>query len=85
MRTITFEWKKFCSFRYFWFLCGIVLLFNLWTLSENRKWEWFSGESLKAIYTDFHAQPEEKQEQWLERLGEKKYAVYADTGGCVFI
>ena len=46
MRHLKYEWEKFLSFRYFWFLCAVFLLFNLWNLSENVKMSWPSAEAV---------------------------------------
>ena len=37
MKSVMYEWKKFRAFRYFWFLCSVFFLFNIWTLSEKMK------------------------------------------------
>lgn len=76
MKGITYEWKKFHTFRYFWFLCAVFLFFNFWTLSERMRTDWFSGESVKQIYEDFKAQPKENQYEWLEKLGRQRVPIY---------
>ena len=57
MRHLKYEWEKFLSFRYFWFLCAVFLLFNLWNLSEQIRME-FPAASVRQLYTDFQEQPE---------------------------
>ena len=51
--------KKFRAFRYFWFLCSVFFLFNIWTLSEKMKMEMYDAGAVKQIYADLKAQPEE--------------------------
>ena len=65
MRHLKYEWEKFLSFRYFWFLCAVFLLFNLWNLSEQIRME-FPAASVRQLYTDFQEQPEGAKGQWLE-------------------
>ena len=57
MRHLKYEWEKFFSFRYFWFLCAVFLLFNLWNLSEQIRME-FPASSVRQLYIDFQEQPE---------------------------
>lgn len=57
MRHLKYEWEKFFSFRYFWFLCAVFLLFNLWNFSEQIRME-FPASSVRQLYTDFQEQPE---------------------------
>ena len=52
MRHLKYEWEKFFSFRYFWFLCAVFLLFNLWNLSEQIRME-FPASSVRQLYIDF--------------------------------
>ena len=68
--------KKFRAFRYFWFLCSVFFLFNIWTLSEKMKMEMYDAGAVKQIYADLKAQPEEKRKEWIEKLPEKKVPVY---------
>ena len=71
MRHLKYEWEKFLSFRYFWFLCAVFLLFNLWNLSEQIRME-FPAASVRQLYTDFQEQPEGTKGQWLEEQKAKK-------------
>ena len=75
MRHLKYEWEKFFSFRYFWFLCAVFLLFNLWNLSEQIRME-FPASSVRQLYIDFQEQPEESKGQWLEEQKAKKNAHY---------
>ena len=59
MKSVMYEWKKFRAFRYFWFLCSVFFLFNIWTLSEKMKMEMYDAGAVKQIYADLKAQPEE--------------------------
>ena len=43
MKSVMYEWKKFRAFRYFWFLCSVFFLFNIWTLSEKMKMEMYDA------------------------------------------
>ena len=76
MKSVMYEWKKFRAFRYFWFLCSVFFLFNIWTLSEKMKMEMYDAGAVKQIYADLKAQPEEKRKEWIEKLPEKKVPVY---------
>ena len=73
MKSVMYEWKKFRAFRYFWFLCSVFFLFNIWTLSEKMKMEMYDAGAVKQIYADLKAQPEEKRKEWIEKLPEKKF------------
>lgn len=75
MRHLKYEWEKFFSFRYFWFLCAVFLLFNLWNLSEQIRME-FPASSVRQLYIDFQEQPEGAKGQWLEEQKAKKNAHY---------
>mgnify|MGYP001751024290 FL=1 len=75
MRHLKYEWEKFFSFRYFWFLCAVFLLFNLWNFSEQIRME-FPASSVRQLYTDFQEQPEGAKGQWLEEQKAKKNAHY---------
>lgn len=61
MKSVMYEWKKFRAFRYFWFLCSVFFLFNIWTLSEKMKMEMYDAGAVKQIYADLKARPEEKR------------------------
>ena len=74
MKSVMYEWKKFRAFRYFWFLCSVFFLFNIWTLSEKMKMEMYDAGAVKQIYADLKAQPEEKRKEWIEKLPENKKA-----------
>ena len=76
MKSVMYEWKKFRAFRYFWFLCSVFFLFNIWTLSEKMKMEMYDAGAVKQIYADLKAQPEEKRKERIEKLPEKKVPVY---------
>ena len=49
MECVRYEWKKFIAFRFFWLLCVVAFLFNLWNLSEQAKMSWPGGGSKRAV------------------------------------
>ena len=49
MKSVMYEWKKFRAFRYFWFLCSVFFLFNIWTLSEKMKMEMYGETDLRRF------------------------------------
>ena len=60
MECVRYEWKKFIAFRFFWLLCVVAFLFNLWNLSEQAKMSWPPAEAVKELYADLKRQPEEE-------------------------
>ena len=52
MECVRYEWKKFIAFRFFWLLCVVAFLFNLWNLSEQAKMSWPPAEAVKELYAD---------------------------------
>ena len=76
MECVRYEWKKFIAFRFFWLLCVVAFLFNLWNLSEQAKMSWPPAEAVKELYADLKRQPEEERERWLKELKENKISSY---------
>lgn len=76
MECVRYEWKKFIAFRFFWLLCVVAFLFNLWNLSELAKMSWPPAEAVKELYADLKRQPEEERERWLKELKENKISSY---------
>ena len=66
MECVRYEWKKFIAFRFFWLLCVVAFLFNLWNLSEQAKMSWPPAEAVKELYADLKRQPEEERERLID-------------------
>ena len=78
MKSVMYEWKKFRAFRYFWFLCSVFFLFNIWTLSEKMKMEMYDAGAVKQIYADLKAQPEESVKSGSRSFRKESSCLYGE-------